>query len=148
MAAGRSSARTTVLRSALLFAPFLAVAAVALAFLVTDGASNGWGAGTVVAVALVGSVTLLLAYQVVQSLRDVFARPVETVGPVEKRWSRSDMFLFRNAYVFVGRDVFRLPPDADIQTGDVVRIRHSPHTAAVEEIEVVERAGAKEASRA
>lgn len=148
MAAGRPSARTMVLRSALLFTPFLLVALAALTFVALDAVDGGWSGGSIVATMLIGLISLLLAFQVLQSLRDLVARPVETVGPVEKRWSRSDMFLFRNSYVFVGRDVFRLPPDADVATGDLVRVTHYPHTATVEAIEVVERAGEQEVSRA
>ena len=85
-------------------------------------------------------------YHVVQSVRDLFSRTVETVGRVERRWNRSDFFLFRNSYIFVGRDVFRLPPKqfVEIDLGDTVRIVHYPHTAAVETIEVVARKGASD----
>ena len=88
-------------------------------------------------------VALLLAYQVVQSLRDLFSQPVQTTGLVERRWSRNDFFLFRNDYVFVEGNVFRLQPEqfVEVDLGDIVRVAHYPHTATVETIEVVERAG-------
>jgi hypothetical protein len=94
---------------------------------------------------MVGLVGLLLGYQVVQSLRDLVSKPVETTGLVERRWSKADFFLFRNSYVFVGRNVFRLTPEQYIECdlGDTVRIVHYPHTAAVEAIEVVQRAGSR-----
>lgn len=143
MAATRPSARATVLRSALLFSPFLAVTLAALAFMLRETADEGASGGRVVGLVLVGSVALLLAYQVVQSVRDLFSHPVETTGLVERRWSRNDFFLFRNSYVFVERNVYRLPPEqfAEVDLGDTVRIVHYPHTGAVEAIEVVERAG-------
>jgi hypothetical protein len=131
-----------VLRTALLFTPFLGVTLVALAFILRDTMDEGGSAGRVVGLVLVGSVTLLLTYQVVQSVRDLFSRPVETTGLVERRWSRNDFFLFRNSYIFVGRDVFRLAPEefVEVDLGDTVRVRHYPHTSTVEAVEVVERA--------
>ena len=146
MVAAGPSARATILRSLLLFVPFLLVVLVALALLLRSTADEGASGGRIVALVLMGSVGLLLVYQVVQSVRDLFSRTVETVGRVERRWSRSNFFLFRNSYIFVGRDVFRLPPEqfVEIGLGDTVRIVHYPHTAAVEAIEVVARKGASD----
>ena len=139
MAANGVSARATVLRSALLFTPFLAVALGAFAFMLREAVVEGAGAGTIVGSVLVGSVTLLLAYQVVQSVRDFFSRTVETTGVVERRWSRSDFFIFRNTYIFVERDVFRLEPELalNVELGATVRVVHYPHTSTVEAIEVL-----------
>jgi hypothetical protein len=140
----RSSARFQVLRSLLLFTPFLAVTAGVLAFLLRDIATDGASGGRIVGTVLVGFVTLLLAYQVVQSLRDVFSGLVETAGIVERRWSHNDLFLFRNSYIFVDRNVFRLDPAQfiDVELGDTVRVVHTPHTTMVESLEVTQRAGA------
>ena len=146
MAAAGPSARATVLRSPLLYTPFLLVVLVALTFLLRSTVDEGASGGRIVALVMMSSVALLLVYQVIQSARDLFSRTVETIGPVERRWSRSDLLLFRNSYIFVGRNVFRLPPEqfAEIGLGDTVRIVHYPHTAAVEAIEVVARKGASD----
>lgn len=143
MAATRRSARAMVVRSALLFTPFLGVTLAALAFILSDVADEGPSAGRVVGLVLVGSIGLLLTYQVVQAVRDLFSDVVETSGLVERRWSRSDFFLFRNSYIFVGRDVFRLEPEQfiEVDLGDSVRVVHYPHTSTVESLEVVQRAG-------
>lgn len=142
MAARRNSARASVFRSAILFSPFLAITLVAFSFLMSDVGSDGASSERVVGLVLVGSVALLIGYQVVQSVRDLFTKPVETVGIVERRWSRNDFFLFRNTYIFVGRDVFRIAPEhaIEVDLGDTVQIIHYPHTSTVETIEVVERA--------
>jgi hypothetical protein len=49
--------------------------------------------------------------------------------------------LFRNGYIFVGRNVFRLEPEEyiGIKLGDTVRVVHYPHTATVASVEVAER---------
>ena len=139
MAATHSSARSAVLRSALLFAPFLAVSLFVFVFIALDGVDRGMSAGRVAGLALVGLVVLLLGYQVVQSLRDLFSKPVETVGLVDRRWSRNEYFLFQNTYIFVDKNVYRLSPQqgSEVELGHVVRIVHLPHTSTVEMIEVV-----------
>jgi hypothetical protein len=134
-------ARTAVLRSVLLFSPFLAIVLIILALIVRDIARDGASGGSTVGLVLVGFVALLLGYQVVQGLRDLFSQPKETVGLVERQWSRSDLFLFQNSYIFVERNVFRIEPEhaLDVKPGSVVRITHLPHTGAVESVEVVQR---------
>lgn len=143
MAVPSRSARATVVRGALLFTPFLAVALGALVFIVRDLVVDGTSAGGIVGSILVGSVALLLGYQVIQSVRDMFSRTVETTGLVERMWSRSDFLIFRNTYIFVGRDVFRLEPELalNVELGTTVRVVHYPHTSTVEAIEVLAQVG-------
>lgn len=137
---GRSKAWNSVLRSTILFVPFLAITLFAFGFIVREIATDGASAGVIVGLVLVGSVALLLGYQVIQSIRDLLSGTVETVGEVVRSWTRNDMFLFRNSYVFVDRDVYRVPPDQymELSPGDKVRIVHTPHTGVVETIERVE----------
>ncbi len=139
---GRSKAWNSVLRSTILFVPFLAVTLFALGFIVREIATDGASAGVIVGLVLVGSVALLLGYQVIQSIRDLLSETVETIGEVERSWTRNDMFLFRNSYVFVDRNVYRVPPEQyiELSPGDNVRIVHTPHTGVVETIERVEEA--------
>lgn len=130
-----------VLRSALLFSPFFVVALVVMGIIVREIASEGMSGGRLIGIVLVGLMALLLGYQILQSVRDLFAGLVETTGLVERRWSRSDFFLFRNDYIFVHKNVYRLHPEqyVEVGLGDTVRIVHFPHTSAVEAIEVLKR---------
>jgi hypothetical protein len=139
MTAAQSSARAAVLCSALLFTPFFALALLGFAFIVRDAAQHGLSAGRVVGLVIVGLVVLLLGYQVVQSVRDFFSGLVETVGLVERQWSRNEFLLFHNTYIFVGKDVYRLSPEQglEVERGNMVRIVHLPHTSTVETIEAV-----------
>ena len=143
MATTRPAAWGAVLRSALLFAPFFALALTGLALLVLEAMDEGFGAGQVVAITILSFVSLLFGYQVVQSARDLFSGVVETKGVVERRWSRNEFFLFRNCYIFVERNVFRLEPEQyiEVELGDTVRVVHFPHTSMVEALERVERGG-------
>jgi hypothetical protein len=147
MAASGRSARASVVRTAALFAPFFAFALVGFIYLALGTGESGT-TGRIVGLVLVGSVTLLLGYQVVQSVRDMFAGLQETVGPVERRWSRNEFFLFHNTYVFVGKDVYRLSPEQalEVELGDMVRITHLPHTSTVEAIERLPRSPGAAAS--
>ncbi len=144
MQEGRPTAWGSVLRSALLFTPIFAVIAVTLALLVMQSMSEGASAGRVVAIVLIGIVGSLIGYQMLQSVRDLFSRLVETEGLVERRWDRSDFFIFKNTYIFVESNVFRLEPELalDVQLGDTVRVLHFPHTGTVEQIAVVSNGGA------
>jgi len=147
MAAAQSSARAAVLRTTLLFTPFLALALLGFVVFARDAAQQGLSASRVVGLVVVGLVVLLLGYQVVQSVRDLFSGLVETVGLVERQWSRNEFLLFHNTYIFVGKDVYRLSPEQgiEVERGKMVRIVHLPHTSTVETIEVVRQEGAARA---
>ena len=103
-------AKNAVLRSALLFTPFLAITLFGLGFIVREIATEGATGGRIVGLVLVASVALLLGYQVVQSIRDLLSETVETVGEVERSWTRKAMFHFRNSHVFLVRNVYLAPP--------------------------------------
>ncbi|MGB2696007.1 MAG: hypothetical protein WBD55_12595 [Dehalococcoidia bacterium] len=135
-------ARGAVVRSALLFIPFMLISLGVIGFIVQDMVVDGANAGGIVALVLIGFVSLLLVYQVVQTLRDLFAQPVETTGIVDRLWSRHDFLVFRNDYVFVEGDVFRIEPEhaLDVGLGRMVRITHYPHTNAVVHVEIVSQA--------
>jgi prepilin-type processing-associated H-X9-DG protein len=138
MPARGSVARRTLLRSLVLFTPFLVLAVAALVYVIMDVVRHGADA-TVVAVVLLSFVTALLAYQVVQSLRDMFSGLVETTGVVERYWTRHELILFRGNYLFLDGNVFRLEPHqaVDLKLGQTVRLVHYPHTGAVDSVEVI-----------
>jgi xanthosine utilization system XapX-like protein len=140
------TARTAIIRTLVVFTPLLAIALAILIALIVNGASDGFSGGVIAGLVVMGFVGLLVGYQVVQAVWDLFGAPVERDGRVERAWNRSEFFLFRNSYIFVNGDVFRLCPEQDIEVslGDLVRIRHYPHTATVEAIEVLERAPTRE----
>ena len=138
--ASRSRAWNAVLRSTLHLTPYLAITLFGFGFIVREIATDGATGGRIVGLVLVGFVALLIGYQVVQSIRDLLSQTVETIGEVERSWTRNEMFLFRNSYVFIDGNVYRVPPEQylELSPGDMVRIVHLPHTGAVETIERVE----------
>ena len=138
MIASHPTARTALVRSVLLFLPFLAIVLAAFFALIAGGVHGG----AIIGVVVVALVALLLAYQIVQSLRDLVTQPVETEGLVERRWNRNEFFIFRNTYIFVHGDVYRLSPEQELEVeiGNMVRVRHYPHTGTVEALEVMQPA--------
>jgi hypothetical protein len=82
-------------------------------------------------------VTLLFAYQSIQSLRDLGATPVRTEGVVGRKWSKMDFIINRSHYIAIGRGIFRLPVEDwyDLSEGDRLGILHYPHTGTVAGVE-------------
>ncbi|MGB6894647.1 MAG: hypothetical protein WBF37_01700 [Dehalococcoidia bacterium] len=136
----RRSARVSVIWSGVLYTPFF-LAALAGAGVLIRSLADDFEGGTVVGVAIVGVVALLTGYQSIQALRDLFTKPVETRGVVERKWSRSDFFVARSHYVMVKRNVFHIEPFefVEVELGDTVSVIHYPHTSTVESLTVAER---------
>jgi hypothetical protein len=141
MAQPRPAAWGSVLRSALLFTPFFVASLAIFLFMLNDARGGDWSAGVIIGLVVTGGTALLLGFQSVQAVRDLFASLVETQGRVVRRWSRNEFFVMRNDYVLVERTVFRIEPERalQIEAGDTVRITHFPHTSTVEDIEVIQR---------
>lgn len=139
----RPSARASLIRSALLFTPLFLLVLAGLGFVVRSLVED-FGAGGIIGAVIVGLVALLTGYQCVQSLRDLSASPVETRGPIHRKWSRADLFVLRSYYLMVERNVFRVEPEEfdELNVGDTVSIIHYPHTATVESVSLVERGSA------
>ncbi len=81
--------------------------------------------------ALMALIALLLATTAVESLRDLFADPVETNGLIKRKWRKSDFLLLRQYYVQVGDAVFRVRKDqfhALSGADQPIGVCHFPHT--------------------
>jgi len=135
-----SPARRSIVRDTLIYTPLL------LAILAAWGAAlataiKEHGGGGIVLLVLLSLVALLIGFQSIQSLRDLWSQPIVTEGEVLRKWSRAELLLFRAHYLYVNRFVFRVTPLVYLQlrTGDVVAVRHYRHTATVVSIERVQR---------
>jgi hypothetical protein len=125
-------ARRSVLRSMFVWTPiFTLVASVSVFFLVRaiTGDAGAW-----IGFGILGLIALLTLPLAVAALRDIRADPIATDGPIGRKWTKSDLFVFRGHYLIIGRRVFRVDkrdwlaiPDA----GDRVYLRHFPHTNTV-----------------
>jgi hypothetical protein len=82
-------------------------------------------------------ITLLFAYQAIQSLRDLREELVRTEGVVGRKWSKMDFIINRSHYIAIGRSIFRLPVEDwyDLAEGDRLGIVHYPHTGTVAGVE-------------
>ncbi len=96
--------------------------------------ANGDGGGAYVTLSIVGLVGLLLAYQVVQHLRDLNAMLAETEGVVARKWQRADLVIaLQSYYISVGRTVFRVRPEDYLFLNEsaYVKVVHFPNTLTV-----------------
>lgn len=128
-------ARRAVVRGAALFTP-LFVVGVVVTFLSILSVIN---AGPVLTV-IEALVTLLFAYQSIQSLRDLRSPLKRTEGRIGRRWSKLDFFITKSYYIAVAGTIFRIPL-ADwyhLAENDQVVVTHYPHTGAVASVEFVQ----------
>ena len=103
-----AAARASLVRSMLIYAALLAVAVVVVAWIAAPGPARP----AFVTMSVVAVVGLLLAYQTWAHLRDLREPLVESVGTVQRIWSRADLIIaWHSYYATVDRTVFRLQPE-------------------------------------
>lgn len=122
-----SAARASLVRSAGLYAVFLAAILAFIAWLAPDAGS----VTSYVVIAIAGAIALFVAWFILQHLRDLRAEPVERRGIVTRTWSRADLIIaMQSHYVTVDRTVFRVRPEDFIHLKELmpVRVVHFPHT--------------------
>lgn len=140
MKEGISAARRRLIRDAVIYTPVLvvvvAVWGASLAAVVSAG-----GGGGIFLLLLLTIVVFLAGFQSIQSLRDLRSSPVTSGGPVIRKWRRAEFLLFPAYYLYVNRNVFRVPPLSyrEVEQGDVVAVTHYPHTATVIEVKRIRR---------
>ena len=133
-----SSARASLRRSGLIYAILLIADLVVIAYIIA-GASSG---GAIVTLSIVGVVGLLLAYQVMQHVRDVNAPLAESDGAVQRKWTRADLIIaMQSYYLTVDGTVFRVKPEDHlmVDVGMYVKVVHFPHTLNVVSIHEMSR---------
>jgi hypothetical protein len=131
-----SFARRRLIRDAAIYTPiFLVVLAawgVALASVIAVE-----GGGGIFFLVLLALVAMLVGYQSIQSLRDLWSTPVTTEGEIARMWRRAELLLFPAYYIYVKRRVFRVSPLVyhQVGRGDMVVVTHYPHTSTVIAVE-------------
>jgi hypothetical protein len=131
-------ARASLRRSAAIYAALLAadIAVVVYILIVRTGGA------AFVTLSFVVVVGLLLAYQVVQHVRDFGARLAETDGVVMRKWKRADLIIaWDSFYLTVERTVFRVRPEdwIHVEEGEFVKVVHFPHTLTVVSVHIAPR---------
>lgn len=121
------AARAGLRRSLLIYTLLFATAVAVVVFIVQSGVQGA----AYVTVSVVGVVALLLGYQVVQHYRDLRAPLTESVGVIQRKWSRADLVIaWQSHYIVVNRTVFRISPldFAEVSEDTYVKIVHFPNT--------------------
>lgn len=125
-------ARRGLIRNAIVTTPpFILFVALTTFYLIraAEGSNGDW-----IVTALAALITLLLATTAVESLRDIFADPVEMSGLIKKSWRKSDFFLLRRYYVQIDDEIFRVRKDqfqALPHADQLIGVYHFPHTHTV-----------------
>jgi hypothetical protein len=139
--------RAGLIRSAILYTP-LFIATIGGILLMLVGVIEGGPVLLVITLVL----AFLFGYQSIQAIRDLRANTtVITQGPVNRIWSKMDMFITRSYYITVDRNIFRIPVQAywdlreeakrmradgsDEDYRIEVRVEHFPHTGNVVKVE-------------
>ena len=140
MKEGISAARRHLIRDAVIYTPVLVVVVAVWGASLASVVSAGGGGG-IFLLLLLTIVVFLAGFQSIQSLRDLRSSPVTSEGPVIRKWRRAEFLLFPAYYLYVNRNVFRVPPLSyrEVEQGDVVAVTHYPHTATVIEVKRVRR---------
>jgi len=131
-------ARASLYRTAAIYAALLAADIVVIVYILIVRT----GGAAFVTLSFVVIVGLLLAYQVVQHVRDFGARLAESDGVVARKWKRADLVIaWDSFYLTVGRTVFRVRPEdwIHIDEGQYVKVVHFPHTLTVVSVHVAPR---------
>jgi len=137
---GISAARHRLIRDAVIYTPVLVVVVAVWGASLASVVSAGGGGG-IFLLLLLTIVVFLAGFQSIQSLRDLRSSPVTSEGPVIRKWRRAEFLLFPAYYLYVNRNVFRVPPLSyrEVEQGDVVAVTHYPHTATVIEVKRIRR---------
>lgn len=118
---------------ATLFALALAVAVLSVARILDGG---------IILDGLASLVALLLGYQAIQTVRDLYADPVRAEGPIGRHWSKTDFILMHSHYISLRRTIFSISVEEwfDLDEGALVGITYFPHTNTVISVERLSRA--------
>jgi len=125
-------AKRGIVRSAIWLTPVFIVSTAAAVFLLSD--SVGGSASLWVAFALTALLALLSGVSALGAWRDLFAEPRDTEGVILRKWTKSELFVFRGHYIMVGKRVLRVRKDTyrDMpDAGDRIYLNHYPHTNAL-----------------
>lgn len=137
-------ARASLRRSLIIYAALLFAAVVVVTY-IAGNLAGGFGYVTLSVVALVG---LLIAYQVLQYIRDLNAPLAESDGVILRKWKRADLIIaLQSFYITVDRAVFRITAEdyVLVDEGMYVKVVHFPNTLTVVSLHEMMRPPEKEA---
>lgn len=129
-------ARSSLVRTAIIWTPLFAVTAAALIYFLL-GQIFGFGSGTWFLVIVLSGLSFLFGYQSIGALRDLTGGTTTLRGFVQKRWSRSDSLVMRTHYIRIEGKIFRINKllHGDVKQGDDVTIRYYPASMLVVSLE-------------
>ena len=133
------AARSSLMRTALVFTPLFLLSLAGIGIIIFNLVREGLS-GLIITLVLLSLAAFLTGHQSIQSLRDLRSSPTVSSGLVDRKWSRADLFILRSYYIYVGRSVFKVTPliYSELEEGDTVSVNHYPHTNTVIAVELEE----------
>ena len=122
-----STARSSLIRSLVIYSLFLAADAAVIGYVLSVGIQGA----AYVTTSIVLVVGLMLLYQVVQHARDLRSMLAESEGTVLRKWKSADLVIaWDSYYIRVDRTVFRIKPEQylDVREDSYVKVVHFPNT--------------------
>ena len=142
MKRNEKQARKGIVRSIAWATPLLITSlsvSVFILMLALDGRTSLWVTfGITSIVSLLSGVTAMAAW------RDLFSEPRDTEGFINRKWTKSDVFIFRGHYIRVGKRIFRIRKhtyEAMPKEGQGIYLRHYPYTNTVVHWEKIKSPG-------
>ena len=135
------AARLSLIRVALVFTPLFLLSLAGVGAVIFELVREG-PSGLIITLLLLCLAAFLTGHQSIQSLRDLRSSPRLSAGLVDRKWSRTDLFVLRSYYIYVDRSVFKVTPliYTELEEGDKVSVNHYPHTNTVISVELEEQA--------
>jgi len=125
-------AKRGIVRSVAWLTPAFIASTASAVLLLANNATGG--ASLWVLFALTALFALLFGVPALAAWRDLFADPRDSEGYIDRKWTKSDLFVFRGHYVKVDKRIFRIRKSVyhDMPgVGDRVYLHHYPHTNAL-----------------
>ena len=134
-----ASARSGLIRTAVIWMPLFVLTALALLFFLFDQLSGG-DRGSWFLVVVLAVMTTLFGFQGMQATMDLMGEPREKTGEVTRRWSRSDSLVMKSHYIRLDSgEILRgnVILFDGIEPGHRVNVLYYPHSAVVIDLEKV-----------
>nr|AIE95471.1 hypothetical protein [uncultured marine group II/III euryarchaeote AD1000_66_E09] len=109
------------------------------AILALDGRTSLW-----LTCGITSCISALSGGTAIAAWRDLFSEPRDTEGFINRKWTKSDVFIFRGHYIMVGKRIFRIRKNtygAMPEEGQGIYLQHYPHTNTVVHWEKIKSPG-------
>lgn len=129
--------RKGLIRSAIIWTPLFLAALAGGVFYAIDTATGSSYGGTWILVVILAIAAFLFGFQSIQAWLDLFGKPIDETGFVQRRWARRDSFVFQTQYIRMDKRILRGDHLllAEVKEGDYLRANFYPHSSVLVDVE-------------